>query len=302
MTTTRRPLLRAAATILAALTLVAATATSVGAATSRPTAAKAPAATAAFPSVGTNWDRPGPYAVTVEAAGSATTVYRPTALGQGGLRHPVILWGNGTFAWPAIYDGLLRHWASHGFIVAAANTSWAGSGQEMLAGASWLATQNERSGSVYFHRVDLDHMAATGHSQGGGGAIAAGADPRIDTTVPIQPGPQGTISRLHGPMLILGGQTDSIVVPWLLVIPRYEGADQIPAVYGELAGADHFVTVGDGGGFRGMTTAWFRFWLMGDEQARAEFFGPEAACRICQSDAWSDVRRNTRALAVLGTA
>jgi hypothetical protein len=60
------------------------------------------------------------------------------------------------------------------------------------------------------------------------------------------------------------------------------------------------VTVGDGGGFRGMTTAWFRFWLMGDEQARGEFFGPAATCGICTDPAWSDVRRNTRALAIPG--
>ena len=295
MTTTRRPLRHAAATILAALTLVGATATSAG---PHATALAAPVAPAGFPSVGGNWDRPGPYAVTVEAAGSATTVYRPTTLGPGGARHPVILWGNGTFAWPAIYDGLLRHWASHGFIVAAANTSWAGSGQEMLAGATWLANENARAGSVYFGRVDTGRIGATGHSQGGGGAIAAGADPRVDTTVPIQPGPQGSVARLHGPLLMLAGQSDSIVWPWLLVLPRYNEAGHVPAVYGELAGAGHFEPVGDGGGFRAATTAWFRYWLMDDPEARAEFFGPTATCGLCQDDSWSDVRRNARALAL----
>jgi hypothetical protein len=295
LTTTRRPLRHAAATILAVLTLVGATATGAGAAASRPTV---PAVATAFPSVGGNWDRPGPFAVTVEAAGGATTVYRPTDLGQGGLRHPVILWGNGTFAWPAIYDGLLRHWASHGFIVAAANTSWAGSGQEMLAGATWLANENSRAGSVYFGRVDTSRIGATGHSQGGGGAIAAGADPRVDTTIPIQPGPQGTIARLQGPLLMLAGQSDTIVWPWLLVLPRYNEAGHVPAVYGELAGAGHFETLGDGGGFRAVTTAWFRFWLMDDQQARAEFFGPATTCGLCRDGAWSDVRRNARALAI----
>jgi len=34
----------------------------------------------------------------------------------------VILWGNGTFTTPALYDGLLRHLASHGLIVAAAES------------------------------------------------------------------------------------------------------------------------------------------------------------------------------------
>ncbi|HEY8547022.1 MAG TPA: hypothetical protein VIL36_18310, partial [Acidimicrobiales bacterium] len=208
------------------------------------------------------------------------------------------LWGNGTFAWPAIYDGLLRHWASHGFIVTAANTSWAGSGREMLAGATWLAGENGRPGSVYHGKVDTSRIGATGHSQGGGGAIAAGADPRVDTTVPIQPGPQGIMAALHGPVLLLAGEDDDIVQPWLLVLPRYLVADHVPAVYAEARDANHFEPVIDGGVFRGITTAWFRYWLMDDPQARDELFGP--TCGICQDRDWSDVRHNAKARAIAG--
>ncbi|HEY8544698.1 MAG TPA: hypothetical protein VIL36_06610, partial [Acidimicrobiales bacterium] len=125
MRTSRRPRPRAVATILAALVLAGgtawtgpaaaapvaspATATSTAAPTTASTTAST--ATAAFPSVNGQWDRPGPYAVTVHKANAVTTVYRPTDLGRDGVRHPVILWGNGTFAWPAVYEGLLRHWA-----------------------------------------------------------------------------------------------------------------------------------------------------------------------------------------------
>jgi hypothetical protein len=263
-----------------------------------------PAATAAtatgFPSVDGNFSQPGPFPVTVEPGDAAHTIYRPTTLGAGGLRHPVILWGNGTGGSPLDYDALLRHWASHGFVVAAANTPSAGSGQAILDGATFLINENGRPDSPYFQKIDVDHIGATGHSQGGGGAIVAGADARVDTVIPIQPGPQGSIPALRGPMFILAGQNDTVVPPRLLVLPRYNRAGHIPAVYGELAGADHLVTVGDGGGFRGMTTAWFRFWLMGDEQARGEFFGPTATCGICTDTAWSDVRRNAMALAIPG--
>jgi dienelactone hydrolase len=255
-------------------------------------------AEAGFPSVNGHWADPGPFPVTVEALDAAHTVYRPTTLGQNGLRHPVLIWGNGTGATPQIYDGLLRHWASHGFVVAAANTTNSGSGQEMLAGAGTLIAENARAGSPYFQKIDTAHIGATGHSQGGGGAIAAGADSRVGTTIPIEPGPQGSIGALHGPMFILAGQVDFIVPPALLVIPRYNQATQIPAIYGELAGASHFTPVGDGGGFRGAMTAWFRFWLMGDEQARPVFFG--TSCQLCTDRAWSDVRRNTLARGIPG--
>ncbi|SDE00147.1 poly(ethylene terephthalate) hydrolase family protein [Actinokineospora iranica] len=249
----------------------------------------------ACPSVGQNWSADGPFAVTEEASGVGHTVFRPTDLGgQGCGKHPVVLWGNGTGATPKAYAGLLRHLASHGFIVAAADTKSAGNGTAMLAGLDYLTSENGKAGSAYAGKVDLDKVGVTGHSQGGGGAIVAGADPRIDTTVPIQPGPQGSIAKLTTPMFILGGQFDFIVVPALLVIPRYTSAGHIPAIYAELRGKGHFEPVGDGGKFRGPITAWLRYQLMGDEQAKGEFFGPK--CGNCSSPfLWSDFRRNAKA-------
>ncbi|WP_329051564.1 acetylxylan esterase [Amycolatopsis sp. NBC_01488] len=241
-----------------------------------------------------HYDQPGPFAVVSEPLDATHTVFRPADLGGG--KHAVIVWGNGTGAVPAVYAGLLRHLASYGFVVAAADTVNSGTGVEMLDGARTLVAENARPGSAYFGRIDTAHIGATGHSQGGGGAIAAGADPLVTTTVPIEPGPLGSVAALRGPVLFLGGQSDVVVPPALLVIPRYYAASQVPAVYGELAGATHFTPAGDGGGFRGAITAWFRYWLAGDEQARGVFFGP--GCTLCADPAWSQVLRNAKALEV----
>ncbi|WP_245573995.1 chlorophyllase/cutinase-like alpha/beta fold protein [Amycolatopsis nigrescens] len=255
-------------------------------------AAHAAEPSAGCPSVGKNWAAPGPFAVTAEAGGTEHTIYRPSELGGCG-RHPVLVWGNGTGASVSVYEPMLRHFASHGFIVAAANTAWSGSGTEMRAGIDYLTQQNGSAGSVFHDKVDLEHVGATGHSQGGGGAVASGADPRVDTVVPIEPGPQGSVEALHGPVFWLAGQLDLVVLPNLLVYPRYQQSTQVPAVFGELAGASHFTPVGDGGGFRGPITAWFRFHLMGDELARGEFFGD--GCGNCDSPAWSRFERNAKA-------
>lgn len=246
------------------------------------------ASASTFPSVNGKWSEAGPFKVTEKQAGPDHTLYYPTELGSDGRRHPVVIWGNGTGATPAAYARLLRHWASHGFIVAAANTKSAGSGADMLAGARWLTTENGKLQSAFFGRVDVSKVAATGHSQGGGGAIAAGADPLVTTTMPIQPGPQGQISALHGPMFILGGGNDSIVVPGLLVGPRYKQATHIKAVYGLLKTATHFEPANDGGRMRGYMTAWLRSQLMDDELAKAEFFG---TCGLCSDSDWT-VERN----------
>lgn len=245
----------------------------------------------AVSSVDPRWAAPGPFEVAVDA-GDGHTFYRPAVLGDRSGGYPVIVWGNGTGATPAAYDELLRHWASFGFIVAAADTPFANDGKAMLDGARWLAGENERQGSRYYHKVDTGAIGSAGHSQGGAGAINAGADPMITTTIALQPGPLANAGALHGPTLFLAGQDDKIVDPGAIVLPFYESASRIPAVYAELAGAGHFEPAHDGGRFRGVLTAWFAYRLTGDERAKAEFTGP--SCGLCTDPAWSDVRRNDK--------
>ncbi|WP_407836518.1 alpha/beta hydrolase family protein [Streptomyces sp. DSM 116496] len=239
-----------------------------------------------------DYGAPGPYATEVEV-GAVTTLYYPRDIATSDRRHPVIVWGNGTFAFPVVYRDLLLHWAGQGFIVAAANTPQSNLGISMRAGIDLLTRRNADPGSPFHDRVDLEHIGASGHSQGGAAAIVVGADPRIDTVLPIQPGPLADIDDVRVPALLLAGQKDSIVFPFL-VKAFYDDADHIPAVYGELRGADHFTVVGDPGPFAAPTTAWFKAHLMGDQTARAQFLG--AVCGICtDSGTWSDVRRNALA-------
>src|SRR3954452_3305415 len=99
------------------------------------TAPAAGATAGGCPSGDGNGAAAGPFAVTTQQTGVGQTIYRPAQLGTlGCTTHPVILWGNGTGTTPSTYDALLRHWASHGFIVAAANTTQPYSGKEMLGG------------------------------------------------------------------------------------------------------------------------------------------------------------------------
>jgi pimeloyl-ACP methyl ester carboxylesterase len=276
-----RPLLVVLALALAAL----------GALAPVPAASAAPAqAGACTPSPTTNYGATGPFAVTVQPE-SAHTYYRPTNLGSGGCtRHPVILWGNGTFTTPSFYDALLRHMASHGFIVAAANTSNAGTGQEMLQGLTNLASFNGQSGSPYYQRVDLDRVGTTGHSQGGSGAVRSALDARVDTTFPIQGGFfSGAGMSYRVPVLFLAGEADSLRTG---IRQQYDATTNVPAAYAELAGAGHLVPLGNGGGFRSVVTAWARWQLMGDTTARNQFVG--AGCGLCTSSAWSVYEANAR--------
>src|SRR5512143_1377519 len=78
-----------------------------------------------FPTV-SDFGASGPLAGVVETSPATCHLYRPATLGDDGVRHPVVVWGNGTIGQPVDYAPLLKHWASHGFVVAAANTAMAG--------------------------------------------------------------------------------------------------------------------------------------------------------------------------------
>lgn len=272
--------------------LLAATLVGAGLIVAAPAPAQAAQAQAAgCPSVGTNFAGTGPFSVTTQST-STNTFYSPTNLGSNGCTtHPVILWGNGTGTSPSVYDAFLRHLASHGFIVAAANTSNAGSGQEMLQGLAQLRTWNGQSGNRFNGRVDLQNVGSTGHSQGGGGAINAAKDQGVKTTAPLEPWSQNQSGLQDSDTAIFfAGQNDTIVPP-STVRARYTGVN-IAAAYAELAGASHFTAVGNVGGFRGPATAWFRWQLMGDTNARGLFVG--ANCGLCDSNDWSVYEANAR--------
>lgn len=248
--------------------------------------------THAFGGYGQNTD-PDPYdygatgtaSVTSESGGSSCSVYRPTTL-RGD--HPVILWGNGTGASPRSYGALLRHWASWGFVVVAANTANAGTGEDMIACLNWL----ERSPLA--SQVNLQKVGTSGHSQGGGGSIMAGTDSRITTTAPIEGYTLGlghsrtSWTRQNGPMLLLSGSADTLVSPRLNHGPLFSQTN-VPVFWGILQGASHFEPTRDGGGFREITTAWFLYQLKGDEHARGEFEGSD--CGYCNTRSWEIQRK-----------
>jgi len=166
------------------------------------TPAKPDQGKATFPPVaGCNYAAAGPYgSTTMNKVGpnKSFTVFRPKVLGQAGVRHPFITWGNGTGAVPSIYAGLLSHWATHGFVVIASNSTQTGNGKELVKGIGWLVSENKRAGSIFYNKLDPSAIGASGHSQGGCGCVNAANDPRVKCAAPLMPGP-GTPRASRGP-------------------------------------------------------------------------------------------------------
>ena len=244
-----------------------------------------------FPAIAT-LDAAGPFAATSGTEGPECTVLRPKTLGQGGVRHPIILWGNGTGASVSLYKPGLELWASHGFIVVAANTT---NGQG--AGTPLIACLEHVMNAAAYKAQVCPRAGATGHSQGGGGALMAGRDPRVIVTAPLQPYIQqgyggfdrASIPKQTGPMLLLSGQNDDNAAPATHQQPVFDETN-VPVFWSTLKSGDHYSVAFGLPKYRGPMLAWFRLHLVGDETYRSMFYGP--SCGLCADSRWIVKRKS----------
>ena len=242
----------------------------------------APAAIAATYPIESAFAAAGPAAVAGTTVGSTYQIFYPADLATGSPR-PIVTWGNGTGAAPADYAGVLHQLASWGFVVIAPTSGTTGDGTAILAAAQYLVARDEDPASIFHGRLDTTKVAAAGHSQGAGGSVRATLSSAglIRTVVPIAlpapifvstPADSYDVSQLTVPVFFLGGQNDFICSPSTLATfyADVPGA----AAKASLVNAGHNTIQGTGGGFLGYLTAWLRYQLDGDAQARAAFAGP----------------------------
>lgn len=245
-----------------------------------------PAAAATYP-IESAYAQQGSWAVSTgtvtDAAGRTFALYYPTNLGAGGVRHPVVSWGNGTNAVPSQYADLLDHLASWGIIVVASTSTATGSGTEIAAGASWAVSANANASSAFYQKVDTAEIAAVGHSQGAGGSTRAViANPglfsalvtvALPAAIWVSSGQEYNTAQVTRPAFFLGGAND-----WLIASPStttgYYNAVPGAAAVGVLRGAGHNTIQDAGNGFIGYITAWLTYQLRGDTTARSVFVGP----------------------------
>lgn len=258
------------------------------------TALPAPAARAAEPAVEQTFAAAGPWAVSTVAIDTSYVIHYPTSLGANGTRHPIVTWGNGSWATPGHYPGVLNHLASWGYVVIASTSSTTGRGTEMLAAVDYLTARNGDAASVFAGKLDTARIAAAGHSQGAGGATRAtlASGGRIRTVVPINPpdpfwvndADKFDISQVAVPVLLLSGDKDTWISPPRTLTAYY---NQIPgaAVRASLKAADHNAIQRTGGRYLGYLTAWLHYQLLGDGYAGTAFRG--ARPELLTNPAWS---------------
>ncbi len=276
---------------------------------------------------------PGPWAVASRTSvdcctstGDSYDIWYPADLGAGGVVHPVITWGNGTMAHPREYAYLLSHLASWGFVVIAADRTDTGTGIQMLDAVRYLAQQNSDPNSIFHGKIDTGAVGATGHSQGGLGAINALArgGGAVSTAVTLEmplsavcaslPSVDGQSACIDpsaatsGSVLLVNGSADGISPATQPLPPEVIGLQSMQAYYDALpadlpkaraavVGAQHNDIQGQPdctnyscteGVYRylGYLTAWFMDRLRGDSAARSAFLADTG--ELMHNPHWSD--------------
>ncbi len=239
------------------------------------------------------WADAGPFGSrVVESSGpdGQFTLFVPDPLAGDGTPNPIVTWGNGSLTTPSSYRSLLSHYATHGIFVVASNDTNVGSGQEMIAGMRWAIAESDRADSEYFGKLDPDAVGSIGYSQGGIGAVIAGNEPEVKTTVPIAGGDESITNIVH-PVFLIGNENDT-AAPIDVIEPQFTSEDTTgPFVFGILLDTGHLETLGDGGRHRGYTTAWLAFHLLDDAEAYRVFYGDEG-CTLCEDSEWDTQRKN----------
>jgi len=219
----------------------------------------------------------GPFSYAEEEHGSVT-VFVPDV--PSGCRVPVVHYANGTNGTCAANASILTHFASHGFLAACYQSGQTGAGTQCIEAVETVLNQ-------YTELVDETRVGFTGHSQGGRSAILCAynaeqswGDARTLATQAIEPshwygvGPDDYASlyaQIRSPIFMFNGSEDTLVS----VRRVREGFDALDggleAYWYEAIGASHTSPKPHDGWSNESGVAWFRWKLLGDQEACDHF-------------------------------
>ncbi len=146
---------------------------------------------------------------------------------------PVVLFAHGYLQPSFQYDSTLDHLASWGFLVASPDSALelfpdhAAFAADLSATLDRLALENDARTSRFFGLIDVERVAAGGHSMGGGAALlAAAADDRFRLVLPLAPAETNpsaieASSTVNAPVRFIVGDEDAITPTATNAAPMY---------------------------------------------------------------------------------
>ena len=207
---------------------------------------------------------------------------------------PAVVFVNGTGVPASRYPALFEHLASWGFIVIGNEDPSTFSGDSANASLAFLLQQNENTDSIFYHKVDTDHIGISGHSQGGVGVFNALKDETYGSlytcAISLSPTDMAVAEAIHipydpqgitTPVMIIAAEEHDVITP--------EGVETVrtmlagPHVSAIRKDADHGKMLYEGDGY---VTAWLMYWLKEDQEAGNAFV------EMKNNALWMDVQVN----------
>jgi hypothetical protein len=220
----------------------------------------------------TSTDVNGPFAVTVDPnGGTGTYVFRPTQMGQGGVKHPIFVWGTGATSTPSQYRDHFTRMASHGIVVISPNTGSV-TAARLNQAKTWIVQQNSVAGP-YQGNLDTSNIAMGGHSLGSVQTFIAEENARdLKTTIHIAGGSfdgRGS-SRVRTPTAYMCGSTDFALTNCQRDYQAMQAGGP-PLYFATMTGVDHIQAAR-----RALPAmiAWLRWHLAGEVDRKAQFTSP----------------------------
>ena len=215
------------------------------------------------------------------------TVYYPEKMETADHTYPMILVVNGTGGKATKYEPEFELYASWGFITVGTQDKGTGTGQTTVTTLHYMLEQNENPDSIFYHKIDVENIGITGFSQGGAAVFnvltkyeeasyfkaAAPLSPVSEQTAEKTTDYPYDSAKVQCPIMILAGTSGEfeteIVIPVADLNSQYEKLT-VPKVMARRVGMDHDHMMYSAGGY---VLAWFRWHLMGDEEAAKVFIG-----------------------------
>jgi hypothetical protein len=260
-------------------------------------------ATGIFPPVTDSAAKGSFTAATITNTGpsSTYTIIHPTELGKDGVKHPIVVWGNGAVMSPPLYKPFLDHVASHGFVIIAYNAT--PEAAQMTAALDYIIAENAKSGGQFAGKLDTAKVAAMGHSAGSVATFKIASDARLTTTLHWNGGtfsPHTEVQNVKKPSLHVCGDAggDGLIVGDVARANCDVDFTSVkaPIWYGNVIGSSHMTIAAAAGDallkhYQGAVAGWLRWQLAGDETMKALFVGP--SCALCgQSTVWKVQQRD----------
>jgi Chlorophyllase enzyme len=232
----------------------------------------------------TDYTKPGPFKTTTNAnvgPGNNFTIFRPEPLGENGFKHSPIIFGPGILTTASLYNTLLTHLASHGFVTICVNSLSGGPNDPgnlstMKEGLEWLIAQNGQAG-MYQNKLAVDRAITMGYSIGATASTQLSSHPAIITTVSIHG--HNTKGDPHGPIWLITGTMD-VIDDNRTTLKTLEEAPAILTAL-PIGHLDVLTELSASGRYIAPITAWLRYWVNGDQAAKSYFWGD--GCKICTS-------------------